>query len=262
MANGAARWVGSAIGAAGVIGLTLTGLHGMSNGMGGDGMQNDPLQNDALQNDALQNDATQDLESIDRTDILTSDEIRVRALADAATLGVSGLGCGELLRGSGFVVGGVSYTNRHLVEGGESIKFDQAVEPVLMPITGMSDQLDVAASDAVDAVTLEFADRNPDIGSIVFVAGHAGGGDTRVEQGIVHLYADGATWGVGGNVMLIDVVTEPGFSGGPVLDRDGRVVAMLQGYEPTLALTLAIPVEDLRSWSAVDREATIDRCRR
>ncbi|MEZ5378942.1 MAG: serine protease [Acidimicrobiales bacterium] len=189
-------------------------------------------------------------------------ELRVRALADAATLGVSGVGCDGLLRGSGFVVGDTAYTNRHLVEGGEAVKFDQAVEPIVQPISALAADLDVATAPAVSAVRLEFAEHNPAIGSIVFVAGHAGGNETEVLQGTVHLYGDGATWGVDGNVMLIDVETVPGFSGGPVLDVDGRVVAMLQGMEPTIGLTIAIPVEDLRTWSAIDQEATPERCQR
>ncbi len=160
------------------------------------------------------------------------------------------------------MVGDTAYTNRHLVEGGEAVKFDQLLEPVLAPVRSMSSDLDVATADAVDVVRLEFADGNPEIGAIVFVAGHAGGGATQVVEGVVHLYGDGATWGVGGTVMLIDAVTEPGFSGGPVIDADGRVVAMLQGFEPSIGLTLALPVEDLRSWSAIDQEATPVRCQR
>ncbi len=204
--------------------------------------------------------ATEPVEPSPTIDATT--EIRIRALADAATLGVSGLGCDGLLRGSGFVVDEVTFTNRHLVEGGESVKFDQALEPIVVPVSAMAQELDVATAQAVDVVSLDFADDNPAIGAPVFVAGHAGGHATQVIGGTVHLYGDGETWGVGGTVMLIDAVTEPGFSGGPVLDTEGRVVAMLQGFEPAIGLTLAIPVEDLRSWSAIDQEATPDRCRR
>ena len=203
-----------------------------------------------------------DRKSVESTTVDESAEISVRALADSSTLGVSGLGCDDLLRGSGFVVGDHSYTNRHLVEGGESVKFDQLIEPIVVPVTGMGSGLDVAVAPAVDAVALEFAQSNAAVGETVFVSGHAGGGETEVVRGTVHLYSEGDTWGVGGNAMLIDAITEPGFSGGPVLDLEGKVVGMLQGYEPTLELTLAIPVEDLRSWSALGQDATTDRCRR
>lgn len=188
-------------------------------------------------------------------------EIRIRALADLATLGVAGAGCNDLLRGSGFVVDGTTYTNRHLVEGGAVVKLDQLIDPVVVPLTAIADDLDVATAPGVDAVSLRFAVSNPAVGDSVFVAGHAGGGETVVLAGVVHLYGAGADWGVEGNVMLIDVATEPGFSGGPVLDVDGAVVGMLQGFEPTIGLTLAIPVEDLRSWVPADPQATTGRCR-
>ncbi len=181
---------------------------------------------------------------------MTDDErIELRALADIATLGVSGWGCDGPLRGSGFVVDGVTYTNRHLVVGGDEVKLDQLVAPVVHRVDRIAADLDVATAPGVDAVELEFAAENPAVGTTVVAAGHAGGGATVVSEGVVHLYSDGAPWGIDGTVMAIDTETEPGFSGGPVLDREGRVVAMLQGYEPGLRLTLAVPVEEIRSWS-------------
>ncbi len=246
MASSETKWMGPSLATVAALGLTVAGLM-----IVGVGHRNDlPLA------------ATTAAASTSSGPIDATTEIRVRALADAATLGVSGLGCEGLLRGSGFVVGDLSYTNRHLVEGGASVKFDQAVEPVVQPVVAIGADLDVATAEAVEVISLEFADRNPALGATVFLAGHAGGFGTQVVEGSVHLYGDGATWGVDGDVMLIDAITEPGFSGGPVLDTDGRVVAMLQGYEPTIGLTLAIAVEDLRTWVAVGQEASPDRCQR
>jgi S1-C subfamily serine protease len=194
-------------------------------------------------------------------DRLGPDErIALRALADAATVGISGRGCDGYERGSGFVVGGVTFTNRHLVAGGDYVKVDQLVAPTLERIARVSSSLDVATAPGVAVPELQFADENPSVGAAVVVAGHAGGRETVVAEGHVHLYAAGETWGVPGSVMLIDAPTEPGFSGGPVLDRAGRVVAMLQGFEPMLELTLAIPVEELRSWSASGEGSTTTLC--
>ncbi len=187
-------------------------------------------------------------------------EIAIRALADAATVGVAGTGCTGPLRGSGFVVDGETFTNRHLVAVGDEVKLDQLLDPVVVPVTGRAAELDVAVAPGVGVVELAFADVNAEIGDPVFVAGHAGGGATVVAAGSVHLYDTTGTYRTGGTVMLIDVRTEPGFSGGPVLDRNGRVVGMLQGFEEAIGLTLAIPVEDLKAWNGSGRPETDDPC--
>jgi len=73
-------------------------------------------------------------------------------------------------------------------------------------------------------------------------------GTYRWLPGRVHLYADGSSYDANGTVMLLDPVTAFGFSGGPVLDRDGRVVAVLMAIDMATDLTLAIPVSELSSW--------------
>ncbi len=198
--------------------------------------------------------------SVDADPLDVGHEIAVRALADAATVGVVGIGCSGPLRGSGFVVEGETYTNRHLVEMGTEVKLDQLLDPVLVRLTAKASVLDVAVAPGVGIVELDFALVNADVGDPVFVAGHAGGGSTVVSTGPVHLYDKTGAYGTGGTVMLIDVRTEPGFSGGPVLDRNGRVVGMLQGFEQAIGLTLAIPVEDLRAWNGSGRPATDGQC--
>ena len=91
-------------------------------------------------------------------------------------------------------------------------------------------------------------DAGASVGDPVVFAGHASGGHSVVREGTVHLFADGATYGVDGPVMLVDGVSTVGFSGGPVLDLNGQVVGVLQGYEPNLRLTIAITVS---AWFSV-----------
>ncbi|MEZ5229364.1 MAG: hypothetical protein R2710_22710 [Acidimicrobiales bacterium] len=115
-------------------------------------------------------------------------ELRVRALADAATLPeclASGvMGCSGARDSSS-----VTPRTRTVIwsrAARRSIR--SGSRPIVQPISALAADLDVATAPAVSAVRLEFAEHNPAIGSIVFVAGHAGGNETEVLQGTVHLY--------------------------------------------------------------------------
>lgn len=178
----------------------------------------------------------------------TLDPIELNALAQSATVRVAGRSCGTTLTGSGFVVGSTLITNRHLVAGANLAKVDQPFAPVLVGVRRTADDLDLASLDPVAAIPLEFAPKDAPVGDQVVFAGHAAGGQTVVREGLVHQYTDGATYGVDGPVMLVDGVSTVGFSGGPVLDRRGEVVGVLQGYEPNLRLTIAIPVSAVDAW--------------
>ncbi len=188
-----------------------------------------------------------------------------RQLALDATLRVSGRTCEGQMIGSGFVLDGVTITNRHLAEGATELKVDNpsgsaARSAVVVPIARRSTDLDLLSSMAVGESILQAADGNAAVGEQIFVAGHAGGGQTLVLAGTVHLYDLGLPWGYSGEVMLLDVSTTGGFSGGPVLDGEGRVVGILQGYSPNLDLSVAIPIETLRRWSESDDSAPVSVC--
>lgn len=178
----------------------------------------------------------------------------IAALAREGTLRVSGRTCAGQMLGSGFVLQGLMLTNRHLVEGATEFKVDNPSAPsgpipaTLTAIHRRASELDLVSAAPVGAEILVAADENPEVGDLIYVAGHAGGGETLVVAGSVHLFDTGRPWGYGGEVMLLDVATTGGFSGGPVLDEEGRVVGMLQGFSPTLDLTIAIPVESLSTW--------------
>ncbi len=176
------------------------------------------------------------------------DPIELTALAQSATVRVAGRSCGTTLTGSGFVVGSTLITNRHLVAGASQVKVDQPPAPVLVDVRRTAENLDLASLDPVASIPLEFAPKDAPVGDQVVFAGHAAGGHSVVREGFVHLYTDGATYGVDGPVMLVDGVSTVGFSGGPVLDQRGEVVGVLQGYEPNLRLTIAIPVSAVDAW--------------
>ncbi len=188
---------------------------------------------------------------------MTRDErVFVTSLAMESTVRLSARTCSGNLIGSGFVLDGVVVTNRHLVDGASAAKIELGSDLIVARVMATSDDVDMALVDAQSLVEsedgrtlLRWASTNPPVGEALAFAGHAGGGATQVVVSTVHTYASGGPYGVGGDVLLIDAPTQGGFSGGPVFNRQGEVVAMLQGFDRATNLTLAIPVESMSSWA-------------
>lgn len=199
-------------------------------------------------------------------DAEAASDVDVVALALDGTLRVSGRTCNGQLLGSGFVLDGLTLTNRHLVEGSTEFKVDNpsarsvTVSPSLVTIYRRADELDLVSAAQVGTQIFTAAEENPEIGDLVYAAGHAGGGETIVLAGPVHLFDVGSPWGYGGEVMLLDVSTTGGFSGGPVLDEHGHVVGILQGFSPTLDLSIAIPIESIAAWTKATGSARAAEC--
>lgn len=172
-----------------------------------------------------------------------SDVEDVRALARQATLRVAAQSCSEVTRGSGFVVGDWLLTNEHIVRGADELKADQPIAPVIVRVAGRSKASDLAATPAPAAVSLEFADTPAAVEDRVIVAGHADGGAIETREGTIVNRVVGTAFGIDAPVLLIDVATRGGYSGGPVLDGDGNVVAILSGFDRSTELSVAVPAD-------------------
>lgn len=178
----------------------------------------------------------------DRSAPMTQAEVRRAAeLARRATVQVSALACGARIIGSGFGVGGTVVTNRHVVgDASKVVVTGGTVAPAAVLATYQS--VDLALVDGVGGPDLERASHRPVRGEPVLVAGRPGAGPVVVRLSQVHLYSDGRPWGMVGEVLLLDTPTGPGWSGGPVLDRQGRVVAVLAAQDQVTGLALAVPL--------------------
>lgn len=193
----------------------------------------------------------------------TQEQTYVTSRALSGTARVSGRSCDGLVFGSGFLVDGLVLTNRHVAgpTGSIKVEFGSVVESV--GVASLAPHFDAAAAYGVEfdalAVGLSWAAQAPQIGEPVLLAGHSRGGATKTVLASVHLLSAGEPYGVSGPVLLIDGPTGLGFSGGPVLDRNGDVVAMLQGFDRSTGLSLAVPGDALQAWLSEDgKSPTVD----
>lgn len=192
---------------------------------------------------------------------LTADELaELDRLAAAATVEISAVGCSGLSIGSGFGIGGRVVTNRHLVAGAAEAKVQRSGTLHRSTVVAVHEALDLAVLADIGGPDLRLAPDRPEVGTPVVLAGRPGAGPVVVRSSSVHLYSEGATWAMAGEVMLLDVPTGPGWSGGPVLDRRGRVVAVLAAQDQATGLALAVPVDELRRWLGQDAPSVAGGC--
>lgn len=182
------------------------------------------------------------------------DPKQVAESAQSSLLTIEAFTCSGHMAGTGFLVSGDRVlTNRHLVEGTTSAivaghKVDSVEIVVVERVGGVDDLAALATPRHADLGSpLELAATDPPIGTEVVLVS-ASGDRLQWLSGRVHLYATGEAYGASGPVMLLEPSTTFGFSGGPVLDGDGRVVAILRARDDATGLSLAVPASTVRTW--------------
>ena len=191
-------------------------------------------------------------------DVPQAVRVRVRATATSSfgrrarelTVRVRNVSCEGVAIGSGFAIShDLLVTNRHVVAGAA----------VLEVSTWDGHSLDVSGADVGvlgDLGVVVVKGRLPVVGSFgkpplpgepVTVAGYPLAGKLTLSQGTVIDRVDGRPFGIPGQVLRLSARVEHGNSGGPVLDRYGKVVGVVYAIEVATGFGLAIPVDTLRS---------------
>ncbi|OGO27655.1 MAG: hypothetical protein A2W33_06330 [Chloroflexi bacterium RBG_16_52_11] len=138
-------------------------------------------------------------------------------------------------RGSGFIIdpSGIAVTNNHVVTGGALYKVwvQGEDEPRNARLLGVSECSDLAVID-IDGEGfpyLKLYEGPIDVGMDVYIAGFPlGDPEYTLTKGIISkAKADGNTsWASVDSVLEYDAESNPGNSGGPVVNTDGEVVAV------------------------------------
>ena len=155
--------------------------------------------------------------------------------------------------GSGFVIdpSGIAVTNNHVVTGAALLRVWVADEtsPRNARILGVSECADLAVIDidGPDLPYLAWHEGDVNVGLEVFAAGFPlGDPEFTLTKGIVSkARADGeSTWSSIDYVVEHDARINPGNSGGPLVDDEGRVVAVNYASIESANQYFAIKTED------------------
>lgn len=188
------------------------------------------------------------------TELVPFDEATVdtlRAHAGSITSPLTAVGCRRSLGGNAVAIDGELLTNRHLAEGAAVIVPSGRVDTSFVA-TGRG-----SVEAPIDLALLgngsgggrgdgRLATADPVPGEPVLLAAWIDGVFVTT-VGRVHAYTSGGAYGAD-VVMLLEPETQPGFSGGPVLDRNGHVVGLLRAADSTTSLAIAVPASTIGEW--------------
>lgn len=160
--------------------------------------------------------------------------------------------------GSGWIaeLGGNRYvvTNAHVVEGERQlwVEFGDGVL-ALADVAFVSPRIDLALLDVPGGVpvpSLPFVAGDVVRGERVVIGGNPGGLSFITSEGVVAGTVTGTPMSIQAcgreaNCLVLDAEAEPGSSGGPVVDREGRVIGMLWGVYSGASYSIAIPAQVL-----------------
>lgn len=190
----------------------------------------------------------------------------VARAAAASAVRISGRACGVGVNGSGWVAAqGLVVTNAHVIAGGGS--------PSLRTQDGGSTRGEVVHVDAADDIALV---RAPGLGApalalaertrptAAVILGYPGGGPLRVDPGSagspVQVLAPGGFGGIPRPRTIVPLrgPLAPGSSGGPVIDPQGRVIAMVFGGRPGGSGGAGVPASAIREALDAPRDGPVD----
>ncbi len=147
--------------------------------------------------------------------------------------------------GSAFATSAGLITAAHVVADTAGVELETGS---LAPVAHLADDGVDAAVLVGDGTAPWYPIRTtvPEKGEAMAIVGYPAGGPKRVLTGQVIGTGNGAAFQQQAErVLLLSMSASEGFSGGPVLDADGRVVAVVIGVETNTGVTIAVPLADL-----------------
>lgn len=169
--------------------------------------------------------------------------------AKELTSRVRNVGCTGIATGSGFALTRhVLITNRHVLAGADLLDIS----------TWDGRTLSVSAAEVGRLRDIGFAlvqgrlprvaeiGRSPKAGDVITAVGYPLGGPLTLSHGVVIDRVNEPRLGIAGTVVRITATIRPGNSGGPLLDKNGRVVGIVYAIETKTRLGLAIPIDTMR----------------
>ena len=156
-------------------------------------------------------------------------------------------------RGTAFqLTDGRVVTVAHAIVDARSVTIDRN-RPVLIddvgtnPAIHINRQHDLAVIDhQLLTHGMDVAEEPAEIGEVLAVAGIGPNGQLSVTTGKVISRTAGVNYGIGRpDIYVVAAPIEAGWSGGPLVNADGEVVAVVIGQETRSGVALAVPVEHI-----------------
>lgn len=154
--------------------------------------------------------------------------------------------------GSGFIISedGLVVTANHVVTGAATLNVyvPGRSKPVNARIVGASECADLAVIDLAGGgyPFIQFAERQPPVGTPIYVAGYPlGEPEYALVAGII-AKADApgdSSWASVDHSLQHDALANPGNSGGPVVTEDGQVVGIHYASRPAVRQSFAIGLD-------------------
>ena len=164
---------------------------------------------------------------------------------------VRNVGCDGVSTGSGFAVGNDRLvTNRHVVAGASTLQISTYDgQDLLVETAGTTVVADLAIVETRSPLpaSVSLADADPDVGDDIEVIGYPGGGRLTSSTGTVLGFEEDPLNANAGEVIVSSAFAQPGSSGSPMYDADGRVVGVVYAAAPDGSHSLAVPVSTLRA---------------
>ncbi len=185
-----------------------------------------------------------------RVELPTLNQDSFKRKATQITVRVRNLTCEGVATGSGFAIDRHTLvTNRHVVAGAERLEVDTADGRTLEVSTARVGVLGDVAFVTIDGTLPVSADLSGKAaqGADIAAVGYPLGGPFTITRGVVIDRIDGFDFNVPGEIVRISADVQPGNSGGPLLDRRGRVAGVVYAIEIATGLGLAIPMNTVNA---------------
>lgn len=199
----------------------------------------------------------------------------VTRAAERMTLRVRNISCAGVATGSGFAIDAHTIiTNRHVLQGAAVLELNtwdgaSLDADVNEASTGRLVDIGVTRVSAELPAIAELG-RDPREGDRVTAVGYPLGGPLTLSAGRVTRYLDGrslpAEVAFGAKVLELSVRIKHGNSGGPLLDRQGRVVGVIFAGQPGataedfMRVAYAIPLSAVRQLTALGGQQAVVPC--
>jgi S1-C subfamily serine protease len=177
------------------------------------------------------------------------------ALAEARTFVFRVRNAPCLATGTAFAYGATIVTNRHVAAGASTLQLATwSGTDFQGQVVGHSESADLARLSAVvppgtGPAPLSTAPQ-PAVGAPVFVTGYPQGDQLTAVAGTVLAVTTDPSAGVAGPIIEISDRVQPGNSGSPLLDSQGRVVGVVFAVDTGSGDGLAMPLATLSSFLA------------